>query len=56
MEGGHLQLQGAERGHGGLWGTRCLAVGVGAGGQGSFWGGGSILEFGGGGYSGLGMY
>ena len=31
-------------------------VGVGAGGQGSFWGGGSILEFGGGGYSGLGMY
>ena len=31
-------------------------MGVGARGQGSFWGGGSILEFGGGGYSGLGMY
>ena len=31
-------------------------VSVGARGQGSFWGGGSILEFGGGGYSGLGMY
>lgn len=41
MEGGHLQLQGAERGHGGLWGTRRLAVGVGAGGSGR--GGGNFL-------------
>ena len=31
-------------------------MGVGARGQGSFWGGGSIPEFGGDGYSGLGMY
>lgn len=37
--GGHLWLQGAERGHGGLWGTWRMAVGAGAGGSGQ-WGGG----------------
>lgn len=37
--GGHLWLQGAERGHGGLWGTWCMAVGAGAGGSGQWRGG-----------------